>query len=73
MDDLLRKGEKLMPLATDEAHLLRDCFGGFTMICSEDLGYDNVFGALKRGDFYSSVGPELYEISIEDGIVKILS
>ena len=27
--------------------------------------------ALVKGDFYASVGPEIYEISIEDGIVTI--
>ncbi len=71
LDDLLRKGERVFPLATDDAHRIEDCFGGFVMIKAEDLSYDKIFCALKRGDFYSSTGPEFYEISIENGVVKI--
>ncbi len=73
MDDLLRKGEGVFPLATDDAHKLRDCFGGFVMIKAEKLSYDKIFGALKNGDFYASTGPKIYEISIEDGVVRIAS
>lgn len=72
-DDLLRKGNRIFPLATDDAHKLQDCFGGFVMVRADELKYDKIFNALKRGDFYASTRPELYEISIEDGIVKVLS
>lgn len=72
-DDLLRKGEEIFPLATDDAHLLRDCFGGYVMISAKDLTYSSVFEALKNGDFYASTGPEFFEISIDDGIVKIVT
>ena len=71
LDDLLRKGERVFPLATDDAHRIEDCFGGFVMIRAERLSYDSVFEALRAGDFYASEGPEIYEISIEDGIVRI--
>lgn len=70
-DDLLRKGEGVFPLATDDAHLLRDCFGGFVMIKAENLKYETIFNALKRGDFYASTAPEFHEISIENGVVTI--
>ncbi len=72
-DDLLRKGERILPLATDDAHKLWDCFGGFIMINAEKLTYDNIFESLKNGDFYASTGPEFYEISIEGSIVKIVT
>ena len=72
-DDLLRKGEEIFPLATDDAHLLRDCFGGYVMISAKDLTYKSIFEALKNGDFYASTGPEFFEISINDGIVKIVT
>ena len=73
LDDLLRKGERVFPLATDDSHLVRDCFGGFVMIKSEELTYEKIFKALKNGDFYASTGPEIHEISIENGIVKIVT
>ena len=71
LDDLLRQGQRVFPLATDDAHLLRDCFGGFVMVRADELKYDSIFNALKNGDFYASVGPEIHEISIEDGIVRV--
>lgn len=72
-EDLLRKGERVFPLATDDAHLLRDCFGGFVMVKADELKYDTVFNALRNGDFYASTGPEFHEISIENGVVTIKS
>lgn len=72
-DDLLRQGERIFPLATDDAHLLRDCFGGFVMIKAEKLTYDSIFTALKNGDFYASTGPHFHEISIENGVVRIIT
>jgi hypothetical protein len=70
-DDLLRNGEKVFPLATDDAHKLCDCFGGYVMINADELKYDNIFNALKNGDFYASTGPEIREISIENGVVNV--
>ena len=70
-DDLLRKGERIFPLATDDAHLLRDCFGGYVMISAKDLTYKSIFEALKNGDFYASTGPEINEISIDNGVVTV--
>ena len=71
LDDLLRCGQRIYPLATDDAHLLRDCFGGFVMVVADELKYDSIFTALRNGDFYASVGPEIHEISIEDGVVRL--
>ena len=70
-DELLREGKRVLPLATDDAHLLRDCFGGFVMINARSLEYGEIFSALKRGDFYASCGPEFYEISIDGSIVTV--
>ena len=72
-DDLLRRGKKIFPLATDDAHRLFDCFGGFVMVCAEDLSYEKVFDSLRRGDFYASCGPEFHELSIDEGIVRVRS
>jgi hypothetical protein len=71
IDDLLRQGERVFPLATDDAHIIDDCFSGFVMIKSHELKYDSIFNALKNGDFYSSTKPEIYEITYEDGKINI--
>ena len=71
IDDLLRNGERVFPLATDDAHALHSCFGGFVMVKASSLDYDEVFNALKKGDFYSSTKPLIYELYIEDNLIHI--
>ena len=71
IDDLLRNGENVFPLATDDAHLLRDCFGGFVMVKADKLEYETIYNALKNGEFYSSSGPLINELFIEDNIITI--
>ncbi len=70
-NDLLTEGENVFPLATDDAHGLGDCFGGFIMVKAENLQYDTVVNALEKGDFYASEGPEIYELYVEDGFLCI--
>ena len=71
IDDLLKKGERVFPIATDDAHSINDCFGGFTMIKALNLKYDSIYEALKKGDFYSSTKPLIEELYFEDGCVYI--
>ncbi len=71
LQDLLTQGKNVFPLATDDAHCLQDCCGGFLMVKAEKLEYATVMDALERGDFYASTSPEIYELSIENGVVHI--
>ena len=41
------------------------------MLKLESLSYENVIAALKRGDFYASTGPELYELYIRDNMLHV--
>ena len=71
-DDLLRCGKDVFPICADDTHLkVDDCFGGWTMIKAESLSYEKVIDALMRGDFYSSTGPEIRELTLEDGILNV--
>lgn len=71
IDDLLRVGENVFPLATDDAHRSADdagdYFGGYVMVKAPSLNYGEVMTALKRGDFYASTGQEIKEIYVENG------
>ena len=68
--DLLNQNERIVPIAADDAHSLgASAFGGWTMIKAEKLEYETVISALERGDCYSSTGPEIKELYIEDGVV----
>ncbi len=69
--DLLQQGKQVFPLATDDAHKKAHCFQGFTQIFADKLEYDEIMGALERGDFYSSQGPTIDELYIEDGVLRM--
>lgn len=71
IDDLLRQGEHVFPLATDDAHEIGHCFGGFVMVNAAELKHEAVFESLKKGDFYCSTGPLFTELSMEDGRVHV--
>ena len=69
---MLRCGKKIYCLATDDNHnSVYDCFGGFTMIKSDNLEYKAITDALLKGNFYSSMGPEIHSLTFEDGKIHI--
>lgn len=77
-DEMLRGGQRLFALATDDNHNAfprdsaeYDSFGGFVYIAAESLTYEHVISALRRGDFYWSTGPKLLGVRIEDGVLHI--
>lgn len=83
-DDMLRQGEKLFCISTDDNHNVYpdsspdcDSYGGYIMIASPSLNYGDVTAALKKGMFYSSTGtykhtgPEFHGITFENGEVHI--
>lgn len=77
-DEMLRTGARLFCLATDDNHNahpadspLCDSFGGFTMIKAPALRYGDIMQALQAGNFYSSTGPLLEELSLEGKTLRI--
>ncbi len=75
-DEMLRGGKRIFCVATDDNHNhgqnpTHDSFGGFTMIKAERLDYRTITKALERGDCYASMGPEIYDLYVEDGAVHI--
>jgi hypothetical protein len=73
-DLLLSEGRHLSMIATDDAHFSEpDHFGGWVMVKSEANEPEALLSALKRGDFYSSQGPELRDVRVEGDLVVIES
>jgi len=70
-DEMLRCGNKLYCFSADDNHCNEGAFGGYTMIGSNSLTYSDIMDSLVRGDFYSTQGPEIYEISLQDDRLKI--
>jgi predicted metal-dependent phosphoesterase TrpH len=67
MDQLLNEGRKLTAFATDDAHFHNgdyDAFGGWVNVKAPSLDPEDLLAALKAGQFYSSQGPQIHELSI---------
>ncbi len=63
--DLINQGKEVFPICGDDCHNDVTSLGCCTMIKADNLEYDTVMGALKRGDFYSSYGPEIKELILD--------
>ncbi len=73
-DDMLRAGKMIYCVAADDNHNqgeVDDSFGGFVMIKAPSLNYKSVTDALSTGEFYASMGPEIYSLYVEDGTLFI--
>ncbi len=71
-DLLLSEGRHLSMIATDDAHFSEpDHFGGWVMVKSQANEPQALLEALKRGDFYSSQGPELRDVRVDGDVVTV--
>ncbi|MEM9063421.1 MAG: CehA/McbA family metallohydrolase [Pseudomonadota bacterium] len=71
-DLLLMDGRRLSGCATDDAHFVGpDHFGGWVMVKAEANDPDLLLQALKGGQYYSSQGPRLHDLWIEDGKIRV--
>lgn len=71
-DLLLTEGRALTMIATDDAHFSEpDHFGGWVMVKALENTPAALLAALKAGHFYSSQGPEIREVRIEEDRVIV--
>lgn len=77
-DMLLRLGKRIYCVAADDNHnsaeldsQYSDSCGGFVMIKSEALEHNSIISALEKGNFYSSTGPAINDIYLEDGKIIV--
>jgi len=70
-DEMLRAGKRIYAIAADDNHSVKDACGGYIMIKAENLSYELIADALKRGDFYASAGPEITSLWYEDSKVHV--
>ena len=71
-DILLNQGRRITGFATDDAHRMTyDAFGGWTQVWAERLDPDLILESLKAGRYYSSQGPEIHSIRIEDDEIHV--
>ncbi|MBN36544.1 MAG: phosphotransferase [Rhodospirillaceae bacterium] len=72
LDVLLNDGWKLSGYAVDDAHeLTHDWLGGWVMVQAEENEPELLLESLKAGRYYSSMGPEIDDITIECGQIHV--
>ena len=71
-DDLLSLGRDVGAVAVDDGHHHKVDHGlGWTMIRAEALTVEAVMEALRCGRYYSSIGPEIKDLRIADGRIRV--
>ena len=69
--DLLKAGNRVFPLGTDDMHYPRSLGKSWIMLGASALNYRSVMEALENGDFYMSCGPEITGLYVEDNVLKV--
>lgn len=70
LDALTAQGHRYFACATDDAHFFpkrADALRGWVMVKAETLTEDAILTALKQGHYYSSTGPQILDIQVEQG------
>jgi predicted metal-dependent phosphoesterase TrpH len=72
-DDLLERGGRYFGIAADDSHHA-DFDSGFAWVWARvgERSQAAVLDALANGSFYSSTGPLVHELRVEDGNVEVL-
>lgn len=70
-DDFLRDGKRLFASCGDDNHTIAHSFGAFVCVNADVLTYKSIIDGLLSGRFYSSMGPEIYELYTENNKVYV--
>jgi len=72
-DDLLERGGRYLGIASDDSHHA-DFDSGFAWVWARvaERSQGAVLDALANGSFYSSTGPLVHDLRVEDGSVEVL-
>ena len=76
-DQMYARGVKLGAVAADDAHFndprgdLADVAGGWVHVKADALDEQAILTALKAGDYYSSTGPEIEDLSFDGELLRV--
>lgn len=71
-DSLLRKGRRILGVATDDAHhRIGDQCGGWIMVKADKLTLPQITESILAGQFYSSSGPTLLDFGREGNTLYV--
>ena len=72
-DYLLRNGLKIYGVANDDAHVINEFFGGWIFVQAPSLDSQAIIDSIKVGSFYSTTGPEIFDLRVVDDIILVSS
>lgn len=70
-DQMLNAGMKVNAIACDDTHDISVSLGGYIMVKSEKLDYESIIEAIENGDYYSTMGPEIKNVTVENGVINV--
>ncbi|UCH02020.1 MAG: CehA/McbA family metallohydrolase [Candidatus Bathyarchaeota archaeon] len=71
-DQLLSSGRKIYGFSGDDTHYYSyDVAGGWIVVKSSDLTRENIMAAIRKGEFYSSSGPNIVDLDVSRGTIKV--
>ena len=74
VDTLASKGRVYPLLATDDDHFYElDFAAGWIMAQPDEFTVDGILNAIREKKFYATQGPELRQITFEDGVITVES
>lgn len=62
----LMYGKRMFPIISDDCHSKKSFCGCCSWVGAEELTYKSMIEALEKGDFYSTNGPEIYSLTLDD-------
>ena len=70
-DQMLRQGERIVPVGGDDGHHTRHYGLAWTMVKADELSYESLIDGIEKGNCYMSTGPEIKEIYVEGDKVTV--
>lgn len=71
-DFLLNENVKTLLTSTDDSHSLEeDAYGGWVFVKTKELNEKKILKSLIKGDYYSSTGVVIYEVKLENRLLKL--
>lgn len=76
-DYLLQRGRRVFGIAADDAHrgpmdtAVSEFFGGWVGVQAQRFDQEAIVAALTEGRYYSSQGPEIHDLRVEEGEVRV--
>lgn len=62
----LMQGQRVFPIMSDDCHSKKSFRGYGMWVGAKELTYESMIEALEKGDFYSTAGPEIYSLTLDD-------